>query len=304
MCKFTDMTQKLEITLGPDTGDLKMRCGLHSGQVTAGCLRGERSRFQLFGDTVNTASRMETTSRVSHIQISNTTAELLRKEGKGKWVKAREDKVAVKGKGMMQTCWLKLRRPIRKKKVVMKEDREDLLDFSGKAIGDMDMVHRDEKGDNSDNSDEDDDYDNRLPEMSNQLSKKQRLIEWNVDSLSKLLQQMVACRPEGHIPEDLSYLENTFGKHNIALDEFENIVTLPKIGPHQLMERRDPNEIILPYEVLGQLREYVSRIADMYLDNPFHNVSCHREHFGFMLRHHFRSILQRAHHLTFASILS
>ena len=31
-----------------------MRFGLHSGSVTAGVLRGEKSRFQLFGDTVNT----------------------------------------------------------------------------------------------------------------------------------------------------------------------------------------------------------------------------------------------------------
>ena len=31
-----------------------MRFGLHSGPVTAGVLRGERARFQLFGDTVNT----------------------------------------------------------------------------------------------------------------------------------------------------------------------------------------------------------------------------------------------------------
>ena len=38
----------------PDTGDLALRVGIHSGPVTAGVLLGEKSRFQLFGDTVNT----------------------------------------------------------------------------------------------------------------------------------------------------------------------------------------------------------------------------------------------------------
>lgn len=45
---------RLEVHLGPDCSDLKMRFGLHSGPVTAGVLRGDRARFQLFGDTVNT----------------------------------------------------------------------------------------------------------------------------------------------------------------------------------------------------------------------------------------------------------
>jgi len=48
---MNDLTKKLEISLGPDTGDLSIRVGLHSGPVTAGVLRGDKSRFQLFGDT-------------------------------------------------------------------------------------------------------------------------------------------------------------------------------------------------------------------------------------------------------------
>mmetsp|Transcript_14870 Transcript_14870/g.33712 ORF Transcript_14870/g.33712 Transcript_14870/m.33712 type:complete len:866 (+) Transcript_14870:165-2762(+) len=62
MCRFAkdiiskthQLTRKLEAILGPDTRDLSLRVGLHSGPVTAGVLRGDKSRFQLFGDTMNT----------------------------------------------------------------------------------------------------------------------------------------------------------------------------------------------------------------------------------------------------------
>ena len=46
------LTIELEKTLGPGTSELKLRQGLHSGSVTAGVLRNDKSRFQLFGDTV------------------------------------------------------------------------------------------------------------------------------------------------------------------------------------------------------------------------------------------------------------
>ena len=51
--KFSVVTRKLECALGPDTSSLAVRIGLHSGAITGGVLRGERARFQLFGDTVS-----------------------------------------------------------------------------------------------------------------------------------------------------------------------------------------------------------------------------------------------------------
>ena len=76
------LTRELETTLGPDTGDLALRIGLHSGPVTAGILRGERARFQLFGDTMNTAARMEQTGVKNKIQVSQATADCLVAGGK------------------------------------------------------------------------------------------------------------------------------------------------------------------------------------------------------------------------------
>ena len=52
------LSKELEVTLGPESSHLAMRMGIHSGPVTAGILRGDRARVQLFGDTMNTASRI------------------------------------------------------------------------------------------------------------------------------------------------------------------------------------------------------------------------------------------------------
>jgi class 3 adenylate cyclase len=91
------VTRELAEKLGGDTKDLGMRVGLHSGATTAGVLRGDKGRFQLFGDTVNTAARMETNGVKGHIQVSQTTADELIKWGKGNWLVARKDSVIAKG---------------------------------------------------------------------------------------------------------------------------------------------------------------------------------------------------------------
>ncbi|CAB9500010.1 Receptor-type guanylate cyclase gcy [Seminavis robusta] len=92
--------------LGKDTGDLAMRFGLNSGPVTAGVLRGEKARFQIFGDTVNVAARMESNGLREKIQVSQATADLIAAAGKGSWLTKRDELVTAKGKGDMQTFWV------------------------------------------------------------------------------------------------------------------------------------------------------------------------------------------------------
>ena len=45
--RVSELTKRLESQLGPGTGELSMRFGIHSGPVTAGVLRGQKARFQV-----------------------------------------------------------------------------------------------------------------------------------------------------------------------------------------------------------------------------------------------------------------
>lgn len=104
--KIPIITRRLAETLGQDTLELGMRVGLHSGNTTAGVLRGDKGRFQLFGDTINTAARMESNGVKGRIQVSQATADDLTMSGKKSWLVPRKEIISAKGKGDMQTYFV------------------------------------------------------------------------------------------------------------------------------------------------------------------------------------------------------
>ena len=252
--------------IGPDTGDLRLRCGLNSGRVTAGVLKGENSRFQLFGDTVNTAARMKSNCLANRIQCSESTAALLQQAGKKKWLRKRDELVAAKGKGHVQTYWILPRAAASKKD-------------GTEGFGDMEFV-----------DDSMDQGGGIIVNMPAQIHAKQRLIDWHVELLSSYLRRIEARRQE--IAQNFERTPNSrvasvdfeFKEGSSAVDEVTEIIKLPGMDKKNKMamlaatkSRRkrlsqntvtiDPTTIELDFEVVAQLTDYVTTIASMYRDN-------------------------------------
>jgi hypothetical protein len=229
--------------------------------VTAGVLRGERSRFQLFGDTMNTASRMESSGKRNHVQLSQATADLLTGAGFSKWILPRSSKIFVKGKGEMQTYWLRARvgksnwsKPSKTKSVMPRVDESVELTESSDYSGAEDL------------------------EGVEGMTKTERLVEWNVEVLSSLLQQIIASR--GGVVADLKSLssaEGDIGTGDTVLEECIPIIPLKRFDAGDLIKRRRPSSIDIGEEAKSQLRNYLAHVASMYQDNPFHNFE-HASH--------------------------
>jgi class 3 adenylate cyclase len=88
--------------------DMQLRIGINSGPVVAGVIGRKKFLYDLWGDAVNTASRMESQGTPNHIQVTRATYELLRE----RFELEPRGTVEVKGKGEMETWYLVGRRSV------------------------------------------------------------------------------------------------------------------------------------------------------------------------------------------------
>jgi adenylate cyclase len=78
----------------------EMRVGIHTGSVVAGIVGVKKFAYDIWGDAVNTASRMESSGAIGQINVSQSTYELLKDDGDFKFES--RGKVEAKGKGEME----------------------------------------------------------------------------------------------------------------------------------------------------------------------------------------------------------
>ena len=203
---------------------------------------------------MNTCARMESTSAPGRIQLSNETAKFLQKNGRGSWIKQREDSVEVKGKGQITTYWLKLGHLSTGKDpgASEKSASSPSEDVSSSQVGGL----------------------IDLPKGAQDAEKISRFVDWNVEVLEKLLRQIVVRRQSvarGSVRRIVHDRHVNAPNGEIPLEEVKEIIELPVYETEGEHKDQDPDSVKLPQEVSDQLRSFVACIGNLYHSNPFHS---------------------------------
>ena len=173
--------------------------------------------------------------------------------GKGHWLAPREDTINAKGKGVLQTFWLRTQ---------AKHKASSVASSGGTHSSDNDTA-----------------FEAAVPvsEDVEAALKRDRKVDWMTDLLSEFLKQIIAKRVvTPSYKETSDDAEFEFGSL-IGIDEVVETICLPKFDAEAEISEKVWREVDLEKEVYEQLREYISIIASMYRDNPFHNFehACH-----------------------------
>jgi PAS domain S-box-containing protein len=97
-----DMLREISHFSTPDHQPITLRIGIHTGPVVAGVIGTRKFIYDLWGDTVNIASRMESHGEVGRIQVTQAVYQRL----KNRYEFQERGAIDIKGKGFMTTYWL------------------------------------------------------------------------------------------------------------------------------------------------------------------------------------------------------
>lgn len=218
---------------------------------------------------------MESTGKRGCIHISQETADEITISGKSAWIKDRSDKVTAKGKGELTTFWLSL---------TDHSSSGDAHSESASARMEASTAGESDTGSAVNAEDRKSSYHATRKSAADLSGKSKRLIEWNVDILLRLLAQIAKHQAIAN-NTNLLGRARSISKHTgvesakpeMVLDEVSEVIQLPKFSSKIASAVEQTDDIELHSDVKVQLHEFVSEIAGMYHDNPFHNFE-HASH--------------------------
>jgi len=240
--------------------ELSIRFGIHSGNMKPDTtyIDGMSKRFQLFGDTVDTAYQMLEHGKANRIQVSVDTAEILNLAGKSHWVSPRSDSVNIKGIGNMSTFWVKPKACLS----TVKTNKTYIGEESDKDLTCISL---------SDGTDWDDSC------SVSGISEKgfQSLVDQNTAILLRYLRAICAKRLASKQKRLKNINFSWDGDIEISgsiIEESRETIQAASFDLQISMNQVDPSLIEISHEIQSQLRVYVASIGAAYRrENPFHN---------------------------------
>jgi hypothetical protein len=205
---------------------------------------------------------MESHGKAGLIQVSQATATLIQDAGKGQWLRKREDKIKAKGKGQLETYWVN---PSNRLREGARSSTRSVMSTNVSAISEQEAAQR------------------------------ERLVNWNVDLLSRLIKSIVLQRnsspslrknlnKRGNSRVDLMSREDS--KRSMSAvsendsdvdsdnkkprDEIAEVIKLPRSKTSFGSSQDDPDSIELDETVMHQLTELIRAICSLYHKNHFH----------------------------------